>query len=83
MIQRDRTDVSYEHGLQVAHYDAAAELYEEAFGRKFSRAIAGRDGGLSIIRNGLRGGFAFSAAIGNSLVGLAGITRLGALLLAA
>ncbi len=46
--------IIYQNGLPPAHFEAAAELYESAFGDKFSRAIAERERRVSLIRNGMK-----------------------------
>ncbi len=64
--------IIYQNGLPPAHFEAAAELYESAFGDKFSRAIAERERRVSLIRNGFNPDFAITAFNCDRLVGLAG-----------
>ncbi len=73
-------DITYQNGLPEKYFDAAVELYESAFGEKFSHAIPNRADRISLIRNGFQAEFAITAFADKQLVGLAGYhTRSGSL----
>ena len=64
--------VTYQNMLPETHFDDAAELYESAFGQKFSRAIQNRSDRIALIRDGFKSDFAITAFHDDRLVGLAG-----------
>ncbi len=64
--------VTYRNMLPETHFEDAAELYESAFGQKFSRAIQNRSDRIALIRDGFRSDFAITAFHDDQLVGLAG-----------
>lgn len=66
-------DVHIEPGLPPIHRQAAALLYDEAFGAKLSVAIPDAATRIELIRDALDPTFAFVAIRGKRLVGLAGI----------
>lgn len=76
MVAGDQS-ITYSRGIPEAHAAAAAQLYESAFGEKFSLAIKAREQRVAIIQAALDVDYCFSASAGVSeggsmLVGLAG-----------
>ncbi|GEK10128.1 GNAT family N-acetyltransferase [Pseudoalteromonas sp. McH1-7] len=59
-------------GWHSRHVQAAAELYIEAFGRKFKAAVADRDKLVAIIAKSFVTEYAFGAFEGENLLGIAG-----------
>jgi len=66
-------DVHIERGLPTVHRQAAALLYDEAFGAKLSVAIPDAAARIELIRDALDSAFAFVALRHGRLLGLAGI----------
>ena len=65
-------DVAYSIGLNEGQLKAAAQLYDEAFGKKFAVAIKSRQDRLKLYESAFVGRFAISASVEAKLVGLAG-----------
>lgn len=66
------TELTYQLGLPEEHFEEAAELYESAFGQKFSHAIRHRSDRIFLLRQGFRSNHAIAAFDRSRLVGLAG-----------
>ena len=64
--------VIYRIGLDEGQLKTAAELYDEAFGKKFAVAIKSRQDRLKLYESAFVGRFAISASVDAKLVGLAG-----------
>lgn len=64
--------ISYGVGLKEGQFEAAAHLYDEAFGEKFKVAIKSRMDRIALLENSFIGRFAITASEGEDLVGLAG-----------
>ncbi|MEO1528648.1 MAG: GNAT family N-acetyltransferase [Planctomycetota bacterium] len=64
------------HGVPERFRDRAVELYDEAFGAKFSVAIGSRVTRLALLRDSLRLDYSFAAVDGDQLFGLAGYQTL-------
>ena len=72
--------MTYKYGLPEANFDEAAELYEIAFGEKFSKAIPKLEDRITLIRDSLIQDFAITAYDDDKLVGIAGYqTKSGSL----
>ena len=64
--------VDYRLGLNEDQLKTAAELYDEAFGKKFAVAVKSHRCRLKLYEGAFEGKFAVSASVGTTLVGLAG-----------
>ena len=62
----------YKDRLPETHFDDAADLYEIAFGSKFSKAIPNFEDRISLINEGFMPDFAITAFDDDRLVGIAG-----------
>ena len=62
----------YKDGLPENHFDEAAELYEIAFGEKFSMAIPNHGDRIKLIRDSLMKDYAITAFDKDRLIGIAG-----------
>ena len=69
--------IDYRLGLNRDQLEAAAELYDEAFGKKFAVAIKSRQDRLKLYESTFNGKFALSASVEAKLVGLAGFHTTG------
>ena len=65
-------DISYQRGVPTTQVQAAAELYDEAFGQKFAVAVRDRDKRIALLEACLVPEFAVCALLDGKLVGLAG-----------
>jgi ribosomal protein S18 acetylase RimI-like enzyme len=65
-------EIQFLLGVPEEHRQSAAELYDEAFGAKFSVAISDKDKRMQLITSGLKLEFAYCAVKGSRLVGLTG-----------
>ncbi len=65
-------NVVYRIGLEKGQLNRAAELYDEAFGKKFAVAITSRQDRLRLYESAFVGSFALTASLESKLVGLAG-----------
>ena len=70
------TEITYQVVLPERYRDNAADLYDQAFGAKFSRAISDRDKRIAVLTRGLIPGYAIVAIADDNLVGLAGFHTL-------
>ncbi len=66
------SQIRYQSGLPEAHYDAAARLYDDAFGAKFALAVPDRERRIDLLRKCLMGEHAIVALADERLVGIAG-----------
>ncbi len=74
------TVITYKHGFAANDRVAAAELYDQAFGAKFSSAIPSRPQRVTFLSRTFRPDFCFAAYRNGTLVGLAGYhDRVGSL----
>lgn len=65
-------NIAYQLGIPATQVRVAAELYDEAFGKKFALAIRNHDKRISLLEASLMPNFAICALADNELVGLAG-----------
>lgn len=65
-------ELTYVRGLPAASYEAAASLYDRAFGDKIARAVSNQAARVELIRRSFDGQHAISVFCGSRLVGLAG-----------
>jgi ribosomal protein S18 acetylase RimI-like enzyme len=73
-------NITYQKSLPKNDYKAAAELYDEAFGKKFAIAIPDKTKRIALFEKGFISQFAITAYSQDQLVGLAGFqTHLGSL----
>lgn len=68
----DASNICYGVGLREAQFEMAAQLYDEAFGKKFKVAIKSRLDRIALLESTFVGSFAVTATEGEDLVGLAG-----------
>lgn len=65
-------DIQIQKGWNLEQADSAAELYEEAFGAKFTRAIPDKLKRIAILSKSFVPVFSFAATSGNDIIGIAG-----------
>lgn len=68
----NNSEITYRVGLSERYRNSAADLYDEAFGEKFSRAISNRDKRISVLTRGVTLDYTIVAIADDRLVGLAG-----------
>ena len=68
----DASPISYGIGLDKDQFRRAAQLYDEAFGKKFRVAIGSQRDRMALLESTFVGRFAVTASAGTELVGLAG-----------
>ena len=68
----DAPPISYGVSLEKNQFERAAQLYDEAFGKKFRVAIGSQMDRIALLESSFVGGFAVTASAGTDLVGLAG-----------
>lgn len=64
--------VVYQRGIPEGYHKQAAELYEQAFGKKIALAIPDESSRVSLVEDSLQLAFGICAINNNQLVGLAG-----------
>lgn len=69
----DAPTIRCEVGLKASQDRMAAQLYDEAFGKKFRIAIESRTDRIALFETSFTGHYAIAASEGDNLVGLAGL----------
>ncbi len=72
-----KNEIRFTVGIPEDHRDAAVQLYEDAFGAKFSVAIKERKKRLALLKASLSLDFAIGAIHQDKLLGLAGFSTKG------
>jgi len=67
------TEVIYQIGLPEEYRSSAAQLYDDAFGAKFSVAIRDEEKRISLFEKGFKLDYAIVAISDNKLIGIAGL----------
>ena len=65
-------DFIIQKGWDIKHSAIAAELYDQAFGDKFSVAIRNKQERISVLSNSLIPEFSYCVLVADQIVGLAG-----------
>lgn len=65
-------DVQYIHGLREQHRQAAAEIYDEAFGEKFAVAVPSPERRVRLLAESLQLKYSIGAVCRDKLLGIAG-----------
>ena len=65
-------EITYQLGIPEHLRMAAVELYDQAFGQKFSVAVGNKEQRLALLRQGFMLDYAIAAIYDNKLIGIAG-----------